>query len=128
MTSILVSRLLAAVDPPWKKDFVDSFNGLLRDEPLNREWFSTLAETKVLIEAWPLFYNERQPHSALGYRPTAAFRTWPLRSTSQICRLESRRQGRPGQADADHPGRDSQPAKPPYAVDGCSPFRPRTRP
>jgi len=26
----------------------------------------------VLIEAWRQFYNERQPTSALGYRPTGA--------------------------------------------------------
>ena len=52
-----------------------SFNGKLRDELLNREWFRTLAEEpKVLIEAWRQFYNERRPHSALGYRPPAAMR------------------------------------------------------
>ncbi len=54
--------------------FVESFNGKLRDELLNREWFRTLAEAKVLIEAWRQFYNERRTHSALGYRPPAAVR------------------------------------------------------
>ena len=53
---------------------VSSFNGKLRDELLNREWFRRLAEAKVLIEDWCQFYNERRPHSALGYRPPAAMR------------------------------------------------------
>ena len=46
----------------------------LRDELLNREWFRTLAESKVLIEVWRQFYNERRQHSALSYRPPAAVR------------------------------------------------------
>lgn len=36
----------------WQCGFVGSFNGKLRDELLNREWFRTLAEAKVMIEAW----------------------------------------------------------------------------
>lgn len=59
---------------PWPNGFVESFNGKLRDELLNREWFRTLAEAKVLIEAWRQFYNERRPHSALVYRPPATVR------------------------------------------------------
>ena len=50
-----------------------SFNGKLRDECLNREWFRDLREAKVLIESWRQFYNHRRPHSALGYRPPAQF-------------------------------------------------------
>ena len=63
---------------PWQNGFVESFNGKLRDELLNREGLRTLAEAKVQIEAWCLFYNERRPHSALGYRPSAVVRReWP---------------------------------------------------
>jgi transposase InsO family protein len=53
---------------PWQNGFVESFNGKLRDECLNREWFRTLREAQVLIERWRRFYNEQRPHSALGYR------------------------------------------------------------
>src|SRR5690606_4946253 len=35
---------------PWQNGFVESFNGKLRDELLNREWFRSRAEAKVLIE------------------------------------------------------------------------------
>jgi transposase InsO family protein len=45
---------------------VESFNGKLRDELLNREIFFSLTEAKVLIERWRREYNTIRPHSALG--------------------------------------------------------------
>ena len=56
---------------PWEKGYIESFNGTLRDEVLNREVFDTLLEAKVLVERWRREYNHIRPHSALGYRPTA---------------------------------------------------------
>jgi len=56
---------------PWENGYVESFNGKLRDELLNREIFYTLLEAKVLIERWRQHYNWIRPHSALGYRPPA---------------------------------------------------------
>ena len=50
---------------------MESFNGKLRDELLDREIFYTLREAQVLIAAWREEYNQRRPHSALGYRPPA---------------------------------------------------------
>src|SRR3546814_7062515 len=41
------------------------------DELLNGEIFYSLAEAKVLIEAWRRHYNTIRPHSSLGYRPPA---------------------------------------------------------
>ena len=32
---------------PWQNGFVESFNGKLRDELLNREWFRTLAAQRL---------------------------------------------------------------------------------
>ena len=58
---------------PWENAYVESFNGRLQDELLNREQFTTLAEAKVLVEDWRLSYNHRRPHSALGYRTPASF-------------------------------------------------------
>ncbi|MFT3968662.1 MAG: transposase, partial [Sphingobium sp.] len=46
-------------------------NGSLRDELLNGEIFYSLAEAKVLIEAWRRHYNTVRPHSSLRYRPPA---------------------------------------------------------
>jgi putative transposase len=59
---------------PWHNGFVESFNGTLRDECLNREWIRNLREARVVIEHWRHFYNHRRPHSALGYRPPAQAR------------------------------------------------------
>lgn len=56
---------------PWENGFIESFNGKLRDELLNREIFYTLQEAKILIEHWRREYNQVRPHSALGYRPPA---------------------------------------------------------
>jgi hypothetical protein len=43
----------------------------MRDELLNGELFSCLAEAKVLVEQWRKTYNHVRPHSALGYRSLA---------------------------------------------------------
>jgi len=50
---------------------VESFNGKLRDELLDREIFYTLQEVQVLTEAYRQTYNHIRPHSSLGYRPPA---------------------------------------------------------
>jgi putative transposase len=56
---------------PWENGFIESFNGKLRNELLEREIFDTLFEAKVLIERWRVQYNTVRPHSSLGYRPPA---------------------------------------------------------
>jgi putative transposase len=56
---------------PWENGYIESFNGKLRDELLNREIFTTLEEARVLIEQWRREYNQIRPHSSLGYRPPA---------------------------------------------------------
>jgi len=56
---------------PWENGYIESFNGKLRDELLNREIFDTLQEAKILVERWRYEYNHIRPHSALGYRPPA---------------------------------------------------------
>jgi putative transposase len=47
--------------------YVEDFNGGLRDECLNENWFCSLAEARGTIEAWRQDYNQHRPHSALGY-------------------------------------------------------------
>ncbi len=56
---------------PWENGYIESFNGKLRDELLNREVFTTLMEAKVLISEWREEYNQFRPHSSLNYRPPA---------------------------------------------------------
>lgn len=51
---------------PQQNGFVESFNGKLRDECLNEEVFSTLAEARAVIDRWRIDYNQVRPHSAHG--------------------------------------------------------------
>ena len=63
---------------PWENGYVESFNGKLRDELLNREIFDTVTEARVLAEKYRWEYNSFRPHSALGYRPPAPDAILPL--------------------------------------------------
>lgn len=66
-----VNTLYIEPGSPWENGYIESFNGKLRDELLDREIFDTLLEAKVLIERWRVEYNTVRPHSSLGYRPPA---------------------------------------------------------
>jgi putative transposase len=66
-----VKTLFIEPGSPWENGYIESFNGKLRDELLNREIFTTLMEAKILIERWRMDYNHIRPHSSLGYRPPA---------------------------------------------------------
>ena len=66
-----VKTLFIEPGSPWENGYVESFNGKLRDEFLNRELLDTLLEARVLTARWRRHYNEDRPHSSLGYRPPA---------------------------------------------------------
>ncbi len=66
-----VKTLFIEPGSPWENGYIESFNGKLRDELLNREIFTTLTEAKVLITGWRKEYNQVRPHSAKGYKPPA---------------------------------------------------------
>jgi transposase InsO family protein len=69
LARLSVKTLFIEPGSPWENGYIESFNGKLRDELLNREVFTTLLEAKILTEQWRNEYNEFRPHSALGYRP-----------------------------------------------------------
>jgi putative transposase len=52
---------------------VESFNGRLRQECLNANWFLSLADAQAKIGAWREQYNETRPHSALDWATPAEF-------------------------------------------------------
>jgi putative transposase len=58
---------------PEQNAYVESFNGKFRDECLNEHWFADLGEAREKIESWRQDYNQRRPHSALGYRTPEEF-------------------------------------------------------
>jgi putative transposase len=63
------------IDPgsPWQNPFVESFHSRVRDELLDIEEFSCLAEARVVIGDWQEDYNQRRPHSALEMLTPATF-------------------------------------------------------
>jgi len=71
LSRIGVRTLYIEAGSPWENGYIESFNGKLRDELLDREVFDTLVEAKVLVERWRREYNHIRPHSSLGYRPPA---------------------------------------------------------
>jgi len=68
-----VETLHIAPGSPWENGYIESFNGKLRDDVLNREVFHSVKEAKVIVENWRLEYNNHRPHSSLGYMTPAAF-------------------------------------------------------
>ena len=68
-----IGTLYIAPGSPWENGYIESFNGKLRDEILNREVFYSAKEAKVIVEDWRLDYNNHRPHSGLGYMTPAAF-------------------------------------------------------
>jgi transposase InsO family protein len=71
LVRLKVRPLFIEPGSPWESGYIESFNGKLRDELLDREVFYNLREAQVLIEQWRRHYNTQRPHSALGYRPPA---------------------------------------------------------
>ena len=58
---------------PTDNATVESFNGRLRQECLNANWFMSLNDAQIKIEAWRKDYNESRPHSALDWATPAGF-------------------------------------------------------
>jgi putative transposase len=58
---------------PIENAYIESFNARFRDECLNENWFTSLPDARQKIEEWRKDYNQRRPHSALGYRTSEEF-------------------------------------------------------
>lgn len=58
---------------PVQNAFIESFNGRLRDECLNTNWFRNLWDARRRIALWRNEYNNVRPHSSLSYRTPHEF-------------------------------------------------------
>jgi putative transposase len=68
---------------PTQNGGMESFNGKLRDECLNVNWFWNVFDARRKNSAWKLEYNSRRPHSSLGYlTPDEFARQWKAASLS----------------------------------------------
>jgi len=51
---------------PTDNGLIEAFNGRLRQECLNENWFLSLEDAREKMEEWRLHYNRERPHGALG--------------------------------------------------------------
>jgi putative transposase len=58
---------------PMQNGICEAFNGRMRDELLNETIFFDLDYARTALASWTEQYNQRRPHSALGYLTPAAF-------------------------------------------------------
>jgi len=58
---------------PTDNALIESFNGRLRDECLNINWFVSLDDARCKIEAWRQHYKESRPHTSSGFVPPTVF-------------------------------------------------------
>ena len=65
---------------PTDHGLIAAFNGRLRAECLNVNWFLSLDDAREKVESWRRHYNGDRPHSALGNLAPREFAA----STSQV--------------------------------------------
>lgn len=58
---------------PWQNGYNESFNGVFRDNCLDRWWFCSLREAREEIASWLEEYNTIRPHGAIGLETPAAY-------------------------------------------------------
>ena len=58
---------------PTDNAFIESFNGRLRQECLQQNWFISLEDARGIIEEWRKDYNEERPHSSLKQQTPSEF-------------------------------------------------------
>jgi putative transposase len=73
---------------PVENGYIESFNGRLRDECLNVEWFGSLHEARERLTQWRNHYNLQRPHSALNDRTPASFASAHAASTACFALME----------------------------------------
>jgi len=54
---------------PWENGYNERFNGTLRHEVLNAEWFTSVRQAQTVINMWLKEYNHIRPHQSLNMRP-----------------------------------------------------------
>jgi putative transposase len=53
---------------PWENGYNERFNGTLRRDVLNTEWFTSITHANVVIQTWLKQYNYVRPHQSLNIR------------------------------------------------------------
>ena len=69
LTKVGIKPIRIYPGSPWENGYNERFNGTLRREVLNAEWFTSIRQARVVIETWLKQYNHIRPHQALNMRP-----------------------------------------------------------
>lgn len=69
-----VEHYFIAPGKPTQNAFIESFNGSMRDECLNSNWFMNIESARESLENFRFEYNEIRPHSSIGGIPPSVFR------------------------------------------------------
>lgn len=73
----------------------EAFNGRMRDELLNETLFRSLDHAREAVAEWVADYNERRPHTALGYVAPAVFAAKIASAAQAVARPAQTRQTPP---------------------------------
>ena len=90
LDSVGSNTLFIAPGSPWENAYVESFNGRLADELLDREIFVGLAEAEYMAAKHREEYNTERIHSSLGYLTPREFAASCAPSGSASLRLRER--------------------------------------
>lgn len=69
LTKVGIKPIRIYPGSPWENGYNERFNGTLRREVLNTEWFTTIDQARTVITKWLRQYNTVRPHQALNMRP-----------------------------------------------------------
>jgi len=72
-TAASLEMLYIEPGSPWENGYAESFFSRLRDELLNCEEFTNLAEARWFARRRIAEHNHERPHSSLGYRTPSQF-------------------------------------------------------
>ncbi len=67
---------------PEQNGLIERFFRSLKEECVWQHNFESFAEAKATIRGWIVWYNERRPHQALGYRSPVQFRQEKVQSVA----------------------------------------------
>ena len=73
LATIGVEVLYIEPGSPWQNGLCESFNSKLRDEYLGQTELLSVEDARLKARLWQEDFNERRPHSSLGYLPPSEF-------------------------------------------------------
>ena len=69
LMKLVINHIQIYPGSPWENGYNERFNGTLRNEILNAEWFHTVRQAQTAINIWLRQYNHVRSHHALNMRP-----------------------------------------------------------